>query len=280
MDPAVEHAGKAVSNGERSPEAAPHTNLRAEDPAPPPPPRPPLLNPDVPQPHQQPTESQTPHLAREAPPAASATPPASNTYAVPPPAANSSSSRSTMETVKNVLKIWGSKVGETAKKAEDLTRNAWQHLNTGPSFVEATMGRIAQGTKVIAEGGYDKIFQQTFDTLSEEQLRKYHACYLSTSAGPVMGVLYLSTTKLAFCSDNPLPYKIGDQTEWSYYKVVVPLNQLRAVNPSVNRMKSAEKYIQVVSTDNHEFWFMGFLNYDSAVKILQEALRDVEVARP
>ncbi|CAD5177055.1 unnamed protein product [Musa acuminata subsp. malaccensis] len=280
MDPAVEHAGKAVSDGERSPEAAPHTNLRAEDPAPPPPPRPPLPNPDVHQPHQQPTESQTPHLARESPPAASATPPVSNTYAVPPPAANSSSSRSTMETVKNVLKIWGSKVGETAKKAEDLTRNAWQHLNTGPSFVEATMGRIAQGTKVIAEGGYDKIFQQTFDTLSEEQLRKYHACYLSTSAGPVMGVLYLSTTKLAFCSDNPLPYKIGDQIEWSYYKVVVPLNQLRAVNPSVNRMKSAEKYIQVVSTDNHEFWFMGFLNYDSAVKILQEALRDVEVARP
>lgn len=65
-----------------------------------------------------------------------------------------------------------------------------------------------------------------------------------------------------------------------YEQVVVPLNQLRAVNPSVNRMKSAEKYIQVVSTDNHEFWFMGFLNYDSAVKILQEALRDVEVARP
>jgi len=81
------------------------------------------------------------------------------------------------------------------------------------------MGRIAQGTKVLAEGGYEKIFRQTFDTVPEEQLKKSYACYLSTSAGPVMGILYLSTAKLAFCSDNPLSYKVGDQTEWSYYKV-------------------------------------------------------------
>lgn len=92
-------------------------------------------------------------------------------------------------------------------------------VNTGSSLVDATMGRIAQGTKVIAEGGYEKIFRQTFDTLPEEQLKKSYACYLSTSAGPVMGVLYLSSAKLAFCSDNPLSYKVADQTEWSYYKV-------------------------------------------------------------
>lgn len=92
-------------------------------------------------------------------------------------------------------------------------------VRTGPSFADAAMGRIAQGTKVLAEGGHEKIFRQTFDAQPEEQLRKSYACYLSTSAGPVMGVLYLSTAKLAFCSDNPLSYKAGDQTEWSYYKV-------------------------------------------------------------
>lgn len=92
-------------------------------------------------------------------------------------------------------------------------------VKTGPSMAEAAMGRIAQGTKVIAEGGYEKIFQQTFDALPEEKLNKSYICYLSTSAGPVMGILYLSTSKLAFCSDNPLSYKVGDQTEWSYYKV-------------------------------------------------------------
>ena len=92
-------------------------------------------------------------------------------------------------------------------------------MKTGPSFADAAMGRIAQGSKVLAEGGYEKIFRQTFETVPEEQLLNSYACYLSTSAGPVMGILYVSTAKLAYCSDNPLSYKNVDQTEWSYYKV-------------------------------------------------------------
>lgn len=92
-------------------------------------------------------------------------------------------------------------------------------VKTSPSFADAAMGRIAQGTKVLAEGGYEKIFRQTFETVPEEQLQNSYACYLSTSAGPVMGILYVSTAKLAFCSDNPLSYKSSGQTEWSYYKV-------------------------------------------------------------
>ncbi|XP_011010388.1 PREDICTED: GEM-like protein 1 [Populus euphratica] len=196
----------------------------------------------------------------------------SNPYVSPAPVAPSSS-KNKMEAVKDVLGKWGKKAAEATKKAEDLAGNMWQHLKTGPSFADAAVGRIAQGTKVLAEGGYEKIFRQTFETVPEEQLVKTFACYLSTSAGPVMGVLYLSTAKLAFCSDNPLSYKIGEQTEWSYYKVVIPLHQLKAVNPSTSKVKSAEKYIQIISVDNHEFWFMGFVYYDNAVKSLQEALQ-------
>lgn len=172
-----------------------------------------------------------------------------------------------------MLGRWGKKAAEATKKAEDLAGNMWQHLKTGPSFADAAVSRIAQGTKVLAEGGYEKIFRATFETVPEEQLLKSFACYLSTSAGPVMGTLYLSTAKLAFCSDNPLSYKTGDETEWSYYKVVIPLHQLKAVNPSTSRVNTAEKYIQVISIDNHEFWFMGFVQYDSAVKNLQGAVQ-------
>ncbi|KAJ6735528.1 GEM-LIKE PROTEIN 1 [Salix purpurea] len=196
----------------------------------------------------------------------------SNPYVSPAPVAPSSS-KNKMEAVKNVLGKWGKKAVEASKKAEDLAGNMWQHLKTGPSFADAAVGRIAQGTKVLAEGGYEKIFRQTFETVPEEQLVQTFACYLSTSAGPVMGVLYLSTAKLAFCSDNPLSYKVGAQTEWSYYKVVIPLHQLKAVNPSTSKVNSAEKYIQIISIDNHEFWFMGFVYYDNAVKSLQEALQ-------
>lgn len=55
-------------------------------------------------------------------------------------------------------------------------------------------------------------------------------------------------------------------------QVVVPLDQLRVVNPSASMWNPAEKYIQIVTTDNHEFWFMGFVSYDKALKNLLEAL--------
>ncbi|GAA0157418.1 hypothetical protein LIER_14688 [Lithospermum erythrorhizon] len=198
-------------------------------------------------------------------------PPPFDNYANNP---TSSNFKSKVETVKGVLGRWGKKVGEASRKAEDLAGNTWQHLKTGPSFADAALGRIAQGTKVFAEGGYEKVFRQTFETATEEKLIDSFACYLSTSAGPVMGTLYVSTAKLAYCSDSPLSYKADDKTEWSYYKVVIPLHQLKAVNPSTSRTNSSEKYIQVISVDNHEFWLMGFLNYSGALSLLKDALED------
>ena len=103
-------------------------------------------------------------------------------------------------------------------------------VKTGPSLADAAVGRIAQSTKVLSEGGYEKIFRQNFETVPDEQLLKTYACYLSTSAGPVMGILYLSTAKLAFCSDNPLSYQAGDKTEWSFYKVHSDLLCMSAID--------------------------------------------------
>ncbi|CAK8561815.1 unnamed protein product [Lathyrus sativus] len=199
---------------------------------------------------------------------------ASPSFSQPPPSFNV---METVVTVRNVLGRWSKKVGEATRKAEALAGNTWQHLKTSPSMTEAAMGRIAQGTKVLAEGGYEKIFLSTFDTVPEERLQNSFACYLSTSAGPVMGVLYISTAKIAYSSDNPISYKSEDKTEWSYYKVVIPLHELKAVIPSCNTANPAEKYIQVISVENHEFWFMGFLNYENAVGFLQDALETGKV---
>ncbi|MED6176032.1 hypothetical protein PIB30_084078 [Stylosanthes scabra] len=201
----------------------------------------------------------------------------SSSFSSPPSSSSSQSATTvtffeTVVTVRSVLGKWGKKVGEATRKAESLAGNTWQHLKTSPSIAEAAMGRIAQGTKVLAEGGYEKIFLNTFETVPEERLLNCYACYLSTSAGPIMGVLYVSTIKIAYSSDSPISYvSDGNQTEWSYYKVAIPLYELKAVNPSSNTANPAEKYVQVISVDNHEFWFMGFLNYEGAVECLQEA---------
>ncbi|CAM8983319.1 unnamed protein product [Rhodiola kirilowii] len=183
--------------------------------------------------------------------------------------------KSKVDSVKVVLGKWGKKAAETTKKTQTLAGNMWQHLKTAPSFADAAVGRIAQGTKVLAEGGYENIFKQNFDLLPDEKLLKTYACYLSTSSSPIMGVLYLSTVKLAFCSDNPLSYKVGEQMEYSYYKVAIPLQQLKTVNPSTSTTNPSEKFIQLVSVDNHEFWFMAFLHYESAVKSLQAAIHPI-----
>lgn len=94
-------------------------------------------------------------------------------------------------------------------------------MKTHPSFTEAAVGRIARGTKILAEGGYENIFHQTFDTVPGEQVLNAYACYVSTSIGPVVGILYISTVKIAYCSDNPLPSQDYGDTEWSYYKVLM-----------------------------------------------------------
>ncbi|CDP11469.1 unnamed protein product [Coffea canephora] len=253
---------------------APYPKLDTQDITPPPPTTTDTWT-SVPVGSDPPPPSSQPPQTHPLPGASAATsmPPESNPYVSPAPAGGSGSSvKNTVDSVKDVLGKWGKKAAEATKKGQDLAGNMWQHLKTGPSMADAAVGRIAQGTKIFAEGGYEKVFKQTFETAPEEKLLKYYACYLSTSAGPVMGVLYLSTAKLAFSSDNPLSYKVGEETQWSYYKVVIPLHQLKAVNSSTSKINSAEKYVQIISIDNHEFWFMGFVNYDSAVKNLQGAL--------
>lgn len=94
-------------------------------------------------------------------------------------------------------------------------------VRTSAHITDAAMARLAQGTKVLTEGGQEKLFQHTFEMLPGEKFLKAYACYLSTASGPVIGMLYLSTKKLAFCSDNPLCYYSSTgQQEWMYYKVI------------------------------------------------------------
>ncbi|CAI0555735.1 unnamed protein product [Linum tenue] len=129
--------------------------------------------------------------------------------------------------------------------------------------------------KAISEGGFESLYKQTFTTYPNEKLKKRFTCYLSTATGPVAGTLYLSNIHAAFCSDRPLSVAApSGQETWSYYKVAVPLNKIVGVNPVVMREKNPppEKYIQVVTVDGHDFWFMGFVNFDKAVKHLSQGI--------
>jgi hypothetical protein len=155
-------------------------------------------------------------------------------------------------------------------------------VKVGNSVTDSAWGRLSHGTRLLTEGGFKGVYKQTFSGFApNEQLRKTYACYLSTSTGPVGGTLYITNQKFAFCSDRPLPYApISGQQAWSYYKVILPLEKVREVLPAHNQNKPSEKYIQVVTIDGHEFWFMGLVNYDKGLKNMQEAVAVTRRGQP
>ncbi|KAI4387892.1 hypothetical protein MLD38_000282 [Melastoma candidum] len=182
------------------------------------------------------------------------------------PVERSSSSSSPMENILNTFNSW-------SNKAENLANNIWHNLKTGPSVKEAAWGKVNLRAKTITGGGFETLYKQSFTTFPNEALKKTFACYLSTSTGPVAGTLYLSNLHAAFCSDRPLSFTApSGQISWSYYKVMMPLGKICAVNPVVMRENQSERYIQIVTGDGPDFWFMGFVNYEKASRHLTESI--------
>lgn len=149
-------------------------------------------------------------------------------------------------------------------------------VKTGPSVPGAAWAKVNLRAKAMTGGGFDTLYKQTFSTYPNEALRKTFACYLSTSTGPVPGTLYLSNFHAAFCSDRPLSFTApSGQFTWSYYKVMVPLEKIGAINPVIMRENSSEKYVQIVTLEGHDFWFMGFVNYDKACRHLTDSVANL-----
>jgi hypothetical protein len=63
-----------------------------------------------------------------------------------------------------------------------------------------------------------------------------------------------------------------DQYFDAYEQVVIPVRKIERANRSENMDKPQQKYIEIVTQDNFEFWFMGFLRYEKAFKNLHKAI--------
>ncbi|PKA64350.1 GEM-like protein 5 [Apostasia shenzhenica] len=180
---------------------------------------------------------------------------------------------SPMESILDAFNSW-------ARKAEALASNVWQNLRTAPSMADAAWGKVSLTAKALTEGGFETLYRQTFPSDPSERVKKTFACYFSTTTGPVAGTLYLTTANVAFCSDRPLSFKApSGQDSWSYYKIRIPLEKIETVNPVTVRENPPEKYIQIVTVDGHDFWFMGFVSYDKAIMHLLNTISDAAAAR-
>ncbi|PHT81154.1 hypothetical protein T459_14169 [Capsicum annuum] len=142
-----------------------------------------------------------------------------------------------------------------------------------PNLTETVKGKLSLGAKILEVGGLEKIFKQKFSVKDDEKLLKVSQCYLSTTAGPIAGLLYISTDKIAFCSERSIKFlSPTGKLLRICYKVSIPISKVMKAKESENMVNPSQKYIQVITEDDFEFWFMGFLNHQKTLRYLQHAI--------
>ncbi|MFQ6630047.1 hypothetical protein Gotur_008292, partial [Gossypium turneri] len=153
------------------------------------------------------------------------------------------------------------------KKAGTFAHGVREHVRLGPKISETVKGQLSLGARILQVGGLEKVFKQLFSFREGEKLLKACQCYLSTTAGPIAGLLFITSEKVAFCSERSIkiPCPNGEYVR-VHYKVVVPVEKIKGVNQSENMKKPCQKYMEIVTVDGFDIWFMGFLNYQKAFK--------------
>ncbi|KAK8363889.1 hypothetical protein V6Z12_A03G193400 [Gossypium hirsutum] len=159
------------------------------------------------------------------------------------------------------------------KKAGTFAHGVREHVRLGPKISETVKGKLRLGARILQVGGLENVFKQLFSFREGEKLLKACQCYLSTTAGPIAGLLFISSEKVAFCSERSIkiPCPNGEYVR-VHYKAVVPVEKIKGVNRSENMKKPCQKYMEIVTVDGFDIWLMGFLNYQKAFKCLQQAI--------
>ncbi|MBA0556855.1 hypothetical protein Golob_026925 [Gossypium lobatum] len=88
------------------------------------------------------------------------------------------------------------------KKADTFGHVVGEHVRLGPKVSETVKGKLSLEARVFLVGGLEKIFKQLFSFREGEKFLKACQCYLSTTTGPVAVLLFISSEKVAFCSDR------------------------------------------------------------------------------
>ncbi|CAD6212992.1 unnamed protein product [Miscanthus lutarioriparius] len=158
-------------------------------------------------------------------------------------------------------------------KTDSYMQGFKQHLTLGPKISETIKGKLSFGAKVLQAGSIEKIFRQYFVVEKDEKLLKAFQCYLSTTAGPIAGMLFISNEKIAFHSDRPLSLACpkGERTRVPY-KVLIPTKRIKSASVRENLYNPDEKYIDLVTVDGFDFWFMGFISYEKSFRYLQHVI--------
>ena len=56
---------------------------------------------------------------------------------------------------------------------------------------------------------------------------------------------------------------------------MIPTKRIKSASVRENLYNPDEKYIDVVTDDGFDFWFMGFVNYEKSFKYLQHVIQEL-----
>nr|GMD37692.1 GEM-like protein 4 [Ipomoea batatas] len=176
-------------------------------------------------------------------------------------------------------KLRNGKMNKSGERVDSFAKGIREHVRLRSKITDTVKGKLILGAKLLQAGGVQKVFNKNFiSTVRDgEKLLKASQCYLSTTSGPIPGLLFVSTHKLAFLSERSI--KIPSSTGKSmrmHYKVSIPIAKIKRANESENLKNPSEKYIQVVTEDHFEFWFMGFLYHQRTLIYLQDAISQAQ----
>ncbi|KAG4400974.1 hypothetical protein GLYMA_07G176400v4 [Glycine max] len=113
------------------------------------------------------------------------------------------------------------------RKTNNLATGLKEHVKLGPKITDTVKGKLSLGARILQVGGVEKVFMQLFSVKDGgEKLLKACQCYISTTSGPLAGLLFISTDKVAFCSDRSIKaYSSKGHLIRIHYKVIHTLEK-------------------------------------------------------
>ncbi|CAH1414670.1 unnamed protein product [Lactuca virosa] len=145
------------------------------------------------------------------------------------------------------------------------------YVSLGPKLIEIMKDKLNHGAKIFQFGSQRKPFRKRFSIKEEEKLLQASQCCLYTTAGAIAGVLFVSTERVAFCSDRTIiTYSRTGELVKFQYKVSIPLGKIKGVEKSVNMKRTWSNCVEIVTIDDFNFW-LGLINYKKILRYLHHA---------
>nr|GMD35937.1 GEM-like protein 4 [Ipomoea batatas] len=120
-----------------------------------------------------------------------------------------------------------------------------------PRITDTVKGKLILGAKLLQAGGIQKVFKKNFSTVRDgEKLLKASQCYLSTTSGPMPGLLFISTHKVSFLSERSIkiPSSTGKSSMRIHYKVSIPIAKIKRANektPAMVELLQSSRVLQL-----------------------------------